>query len=136
MVVGLGKSFASEFTLTFVLIFFIFFFSFPDFGKLLKVNDSFSFAPMVTGFVLMFLIFISIFIMIKSGFTILSGHMSPIYTMFCMISNAIFKDGAIYSTGITPTVGFTLIGAQVAGTLMAFTVLFIIFKFASKKKTE
>lgn len=134
--VSLGKSFASEFVLTFVLMFFVFFFSFKGYNELLKANpkDSsfFSFGPMVTGIVLMFLIYISIFIMVKSGFTIYSGHMSPIYTFFCMITNAVFNKNMgppfnnIYSAGITGAVGGVLLSAQVSGMLFAFFVLWLI----------
>lgn len=139
MAVNLGLSFASEFVLTFVLIFFVFFFSFKKYNDLLKPNKDkiFSFAPLLTGIVLAILIYLSIFIMNESntvpspGFdpAILSGHMSPIYTFFCMITNAVFNKNGLnnfYSAGITGAVGGVLISAQVSGMLVAFLVLWII----------
>ena len=145
--VNLGLSFASEFILTFLLLFSIFFFSFEGYNKLLKPSGKeksfFSFGPMISGIVLMILIYVSIFIMVLSnkkptGPTVLSGHMSPIYTLFCMITNAVFnKNGLnnIYSAGITGAVGGVLISAQVSGMLVAFLVLWIINrKLISKNK--
>jgi hypothetical protein len=53
-----------------------------------------------------------------------------------MLSNYIFGGDSLYGMGITPKIGFSLIGTQLFATLCAFFLLWIIYKLALKKKTE
>lgn len=129
----LGLSCLFEFILTFILIFVIFFFSFSKFNKKIVIGK-FSFGPLITGLVLASLIYISIIIMTSSNYAILTGHMSPLYTIYCMISNKVFGENSLYGIGITPKIGGALIGSQFAGLLLAFAVLYVVYK--TSKKTE
>ena len=62
----------------------------------------------------------------KSNNKISAGHLSPIYTIFSIISNK------IYNLGISPSLGYSLIGGQFTGMILAL----FIYDIALKKKTE
>lgn len=130
--VTLWKSCLWEIFLTFVLIFVIFFFSFSKYNEKIKIGK-FTFGPLITGLVLAALIYISIVIMTSTNFSILTGHMSPLYTIYCMISNKVFGKDSIYGDGITLKIGAALIGSQFAGLFLAFAFLYIIYRYGGLK---
>lgn len=135
MTIHLDKSFNIQLVITFFLTISIFIFSFPQFNKYLIINNI-TIAPIISGIILTLLIYLSMFIMNKSNSTILTGHTSPLYTLLCMLSNSVFGKDSIYSVGVTPSIGGLLIVAQLIGGLLAFGLLYLIYKHYIKEKNK
>ena len=136
--VNLIKSCLSEFILTFLLIFVVFIFSFSKINEKIKFGKKVwnNWAPLIVGFSLVLLIYISLFIMEYSEYTVLSGHMSSLYTLYCIISNILYGESSLYGLGVTPRIGGALIGAQFAGLFFALFILWIIYEFALKDRKK
>lgn len=135
MTIHLDKSLSIQLIITFFLSVSIFIFSFPEFNKYLIINNI-TIAPIISGIILTLLIYLSMYIMNNSNSTILTGHTSPLYTLLCMLSNSVFGKDVIYSVGITPSLGLQLIIVQLIGGLLAFGLLYLIYKHILKKKNK